>query len=181
MWSTYQQLYNVRMIYNTVFSKSNETFTKAVNLLGRFSWGSHQFSANIRQFSAVADASVLNTKTSQHRKEKNPFYRTEATCLYGFLFCYRGVCGGLRSPRLVHQRCVSLWRRLDRTRMRAEGLSPTLHRPRSLSWGQVWLPPGLDGWTLHHWWATMTHAALYTYTHLTEGHELQRKFIYEQA
>lgn len=68
----------------------------------------------------------------------------------------RGVRGGLRPPRIVHQRRVSVRGGLDGSRMRAEGLSPTLHRPRSLPGWQVWLPPGLDGRTLHHWWDSHT-------------------------
>lgn len=147
-----------------------------LNLLAHFNrWSQHFsfFSSGRRIYTVYKNTPV--------QKKKGPFHRTEATCLHGFFFCNRGVRGGLWSPRLVHQRCVSLRGRLDRTRMWAEGLSPTLHRPRSLPRGQVWLPPGLDGWTLHHRWATMTHAVLYTYTHLTEGHGLQRKFIYGQV
>lgn len=152
----------VCILYNTFFWSSVENAScLQFNLLAHFiQWRQH-FAATIRAF----------LQMHLHRKQKYTgavqkkglFHRTEATCHRGFFFPHRGVRGGLWSPRIVHQRCVSVRGRLDRTRMWAEGLSPTLHRPRSLPRGQVWLPPGLDGWTLHYRWASVTHTFLHTW------------------
>lgn len=117
---------------------------------------------------------MQNANIYQRRREKSGLFTEQKVHVsIAFFFCDRVVRGGLWSPRLVHRWCVPLRGRLDGTGMWAEGLSPTLHRPRSLPRGQVWLPSGLDGWTLHHRWATMTRTALHAYTYLTEGHELQ--------
>lgn len=102
-------------------------------------------------FRGCINTSTQSANWHQCRTNKGP-HSTEVTCRLGFFFHDRGVRGGLRSPRIVHRRHVSVWGRLDRTRMWAEGLSPTLHWSRRLPRGQVWLPPGLDGWTLHHRW-----------------------------